>query len=73
MEETNGAKTKAGDWQGYERVLFPPIRDLHQLEVYEQHGGYVRSALQGRAPLCDLTRSGYRHPFRFANPSSRDR
>ena len=34
-----------------------------------REGGYVRSALQCRAPLCDLTRSGYRHPFRFANSS----
>ncbi len=41
MEATNGAaKSKAGDWRNYERVLMPPIRDLHKLEVYEENGGY---------------------------------
>lgn len=46
MEATNGeARTKAGDWRNYERNLLPPVRDLHKLEVYEQHGGY--EALRG--------------------------
>ncbi len=36
---TNG-QTKAGDWRSYERVLLPPVRDLHRLSVYEEHGGY---------------------------------
>ncbi|WP_456428110.1 NADH-quinone oxidoreductase subunit NuoF [Rhodocaloribacter sp.] len=41
MEATNGApQTKAGDWRSYERVLLPPVRDLHKIDVYEQHGGY---------------------------------
>jgi len=41
MEATNGAaKSKAGDWRNYQRVLMPPIRDLHKLEVYEENGGY---------------------------------
>jgi NADH-quinone oxidoreductase subunit F len=46
MEATNGDATgsphtsKAGDWRSYERVLLPPIQDLHKLEVYEEHGGY---------------------------------
>ena len=40
MEAPKG-QTKAGDWRTYERVLLPPIKDLHQLEVYEQHGGYT--------------------------------
>ena len=35
----NGA-TKAGDWRNYERVLLPPIRDLHRFDVYVKHGGY---------------------------------
>lgn len=35
----NGS-TKAGDWRNYERVLLPPIRDLHRLDVYAKHGGY---------------------------------
>lgn len=39
MEATNG-KTKAGDWRNYERVLLPPVKDLHKLEVYEDNGGY---------------------------------
>ncbi len=42
MEATNGAATsKAGDWRNYERVLLPPIRDLHKLEVYEENDGYT--------------------------------
>jgi NADH-quinone oxidoreductase subunit F len=48
MEATNGApQTKAGDWRSYERVLLPPVRDLHKIDVYEQHGGYeaLREAL----------------------------
>ena len=41
MEATNGTpQTKAGDWRNYDRVLLPPIQDLHKLEVYEEHGGY---------------------------------
>lgn len=45
--EVNTAQTKAGDWRNYQRVLLPPIRDLHKLEVYEQNGGYeaLRSVL----------------------------
>jgi NADH-quinone oxidoreductase subunit F len=34
--------TKAGDWRNYERVLLPPVKDLHKLEVYEEHGGYAQ-------------------------------
>ena len=48
MQPTNGAaQTKAGDWRNYERVLLPPVRDLHKLEVYEKNGGYkaLRSVL----------------------------
>ena len=33
-------KTKAGDWRSYKRVLLPPIKDLHKLDVYEKHDGY---------------------------------
>jgi NADH-quinone oxidoreductase subunit F len=41
MEATNATPTsKAGDWRTYERVLLPPVKDLHKLEVYEKHGGY---------------------------------
>ena len=41
MEPTNGAaQSKAGDWRTYRRVLLPPVRDLHKLEVYEENGGY---------------------------------
>jgi len=39
MEASNG--TKAGDWRSYQRVLLPPVRDLHRLEVYEENGGYA--------------------------------
>ena len=33
-------QSKAGDWRSYERVILPPIKDLHQIDVYEQNGGY---------------------------------
>ena len=33
-------QSKAGDWRSYERVILPPIQDLHKIEVYEQNGGY---------------------------------
>ena len=29
-------ETKAGDWRNYERVLLPPVKDLHKIEVYEE-------------------------------------
>jgi len=32
--------SKAGDWRSYQRVILPPVKDLHQVDVYEQHGGY---------------------------------
>lgn len=41
--ETNGTpQSPAGDWRSYERMLLPPIQDLHKLGVYEEHGGYDR-------------------------------
>lgn len=42
-------ETKAGDWRNYERVLLPPIKDLHKIDVYRQNGGYeaLKSVLQG--------------------------
>lgn len=49
MEATNGTpQSKAGDWRNYERVLLPPIKDLHKLEVYEENGGYeaLRTVLE---------------------------
>ena len=33
-------KTKAGNWRSYQRVLLPPVKDLHKLDVYEKHDGY---------------------------------
>src|SRR5690606_5409127 len=37
----NGSpQSKAGDWRNYKRVLLPPVKDLHRLEVYEANGGY---------------------------------
>ncbi|MFN3596896.1 MAG: NADH-quinone oxidoreductase subunit NuoF [Rubricoccaceae bacterium] len=33
-------QTKAGDWRNYQRALLPPVRDLHQIDVYEANGGY---------------------------------
>lgn len=51
MATTNGTGvSKAGDWRNYQRVLLPPVKDLHRLEVYEQHGGYEawRQVLAGK-------------------------
>jgi NADH-quinone oxidoreductase subunit F len=31
--------TPAG-WRNYERVLLPPVKDLHKLDVYQANGGY---------------------------------
>jgi NADH-quinone oxidoreductase subunit F len=47
--EAKPAETKAGNWREYKRVLLPPVKDLHKLEVYEQNGGYeaLRSVLTG--------------------------
>jgi NADH-quinone oxidoreductase subunit F len=49
--EVKKAQTKAGDWRSYERVLLPPVKDLHKLAVYEQQGGYeaLRTVLTGGA------------------------
>ena len=33
-------QSKAGDWRSAERVILPPIRDLHRIDVYEANGGY---------------------------------
>jgi len=32
--------SKAGDWRNYKRVLLPPVKDLHKLDVYEANEGY---------------------------------
>ncbi len=44
--------SRAQAWRPYERVLVPPVRDLHRLDVYEAQGGYdvLRQVLQERAP-----------------------
>ncbi len=49
METPHGAPSKAGDWRSYQRVLLPPVKNLHRLDVYEQHGGYqaLREVLTG--------------------------
>lgn len=47
MEATNGTAARIQDWRSYERVLLPPVKDLHLLDVYEANGGYkaLRDAL----------------------------
>lgn len=47
MEAENKHESKAGDWRNYKRVLLPPIKDLHKLDVYRANGGYeaLRSVL----------------------------
>ncbi len=40
-QKTN-PQTKAGDWRNYQRVLLPPIQNLHLLDVYrEKDNGYT--------------------------------
>ena len=35
-------QTRAGDWRNYQRVLLPPVKDLHRLDVYEREAaGYT--------------------------------
>ncbi len=34
------AKSKAGEWRNFERVLLPAVKDLHKIEVYELNEGY---------------------------------
>src|SRR5690606_35610776 len=68
MESRNGVgRSKAGDWRRYQRVLLPPIRDLHKLEVYEEHGGYsaLRDVLTGgtwdqKSVINEVKESGLR-------------
>ncbi len=38
--EAKTVQTKAGDWRKYQRVLLPPVKDLHKIDVYEANGGY---------------------------------
>ncbi|MCH8121562.1 MAG: NADH-quinone oxidoreductase subunit NuoF [Bacteroidetes bacterium] len=40
MEVKPTGQSKAGDWKNFQRVLLPPVKDLHKLEVYEAEGGY---------------------------------
>ncbi|MYH07315.1 MAG: NADH-quinone oxidoreductase subunit F, partial [Rhodothermaceae bacterium] len=57
--------TKAGDWQSYKRVLLPPVKDLHHLDVYRVGGGYeaLRAVLSDWKPdevTEEVKRSGLR-------------
>src|SRR5690606_18498891 len=68
MESRNGVgRSKAGDWRRYQLVLLPAIRDLHKLEVYEEHGGYsaLRDVLTGgtwdqKSVINEVKESGLR-------------
>jgi len=57
--------TKAGDWKSYQRVLLPPIKNLHHLNVYRDHGGYetLNQVLSQKTPqdvTAEMKRSGLR-------------
>ena len=47
MQVPKNGTSKAGNWKEYRRVLLPPVKDLHRLDVYEQNDGYkaLRSVL----------------------------
>ncbi len=49
-------QSKAGDWRSAERVLLPPARDLHRIDVYEANGGY--SALKAVVADGKFDRTG---------------
>ena len=46
------AQTKAGDWRAYQRVLLPPVKNLHLLDVAVENGAYsaLRTVLGGWEP-----------------------
>ncbi len=35
-----GLRDSVNDWRNYQRVLLPPVRDLHRIKIYEGEGGY---------------------------------
>lgn len=38
------------DWKHYKPLLIPPVKDLHKINVYEQHGGYkaLKTVIENR-------------------------
>ena len=57
--------TKAGNWKSYERVLLPPVKNLHHLDVYRAGGGYetlhkVVKELEPQEVTAEMKRSGLR-------------
>ncbi len=57
--------TKAGDWKSYQRVLLPPVKNLHHLDTYRKHGGYaaLQNVLKELSPqevTAQMKRSGLR-------------
>ncbi|MCY4204250.1 MAG: NADH-quinone oxidoreductase subunit NuoF [Bacteroidetes bacterium] len=57
--------TKAGDWKSYQRVLLPPVKNLHQLHVYREHGGYetlkkVLTEMEPQDVTAEMKRSSLR-------------
>lgn len=52
MESRKNGIGKAGDWRNYQRVLLPPVRDLHNIDVYERQGGYesLRKVMETKTP-----------------------
>jgi len=47
MESKRPNPGRIQDWRSYERILLPPVKNLHLLDVYEENGGYqsLRKAL----------------------------
>ena len=41
MEASKTTLSKAGDWRAYQRVILPPVKDLHLLEVAVENGAYT--------------------------------
>jgi len=60
-------QTKAGDWRSYQRVLLPPVKNLHLMDVYKKQGGYqaLRTVLtdkkwEPKAVTDEVKKSGLR-------------
>ena len=67
MHPTRYPKNRARviDWRNYQRVLLPPVRDLHRIANYEGTGGYeaLRRSLKELTPsdvTAEVKRSGLR-------------
>ena len=53
-------QSKAGDWRQFERVILPPVKDLHKIDVYEAEA-------DGYKALTDVVKGGKFDPTGLTN------